>query len=413
MKNAAKACFLLFAFTIALITTVQCKAQDKIILGMSAAFTGSSRGLGIELYRGSKAYFDKVNAAGGIKGKMVEIKYYDDGYNPDPAIRNTIQLIQKDHATCLFNYVGTPTVTRVLPILKHFNESESIYMFFPFSGADPQRKYPYNHFVFNLRPSYTQETQGLISNLYNTGRKRIAVLYQADAYGRSGWAGVRSALEEKGLKIVSEATYARGTSFNESMKEQVKILKQKNPDAIICVGTYAACAAFIRDARDMGVAVPICNLSFVGSENLLALLTSLNKTSNTDYTKNLINTQVVPSYEDLSLPAVREYRELMDNNTKLTPEKYKTNYTPLKYSFVSFEGFLNAKVMHIILKKMFESNYFDDIYEATLSLRSFDIGIDTPVIFDHGRHQGLNKIYFMTVSDGKFISITDWKRWNK
>lgn len=58
-------------------------------LGMSAAFTGPSDGLGVELYRGSMAYFNFLNAHGGIGGKPVSIRILDDGYQPGPALDNT------------------------------------------------------------------------------------------------------------------------------------------------------------------------------------------------------------------------------------------------------------------------------------------------------------------------------------
>src|SRR2546421_10444451 len=93
-------------------------AQD-IALGMSAAFKGPSRGLGIELYRGSMAYFEHVNREkGGVHGRKIVIKAYDDNYNPIPAVENTIKLLQKDDPFLLYGYVGTPTMTRVLPVLK-------------------------------------------------------------------------------------------------------------------------------------------------------------------------------------------------------------------------------------------------------------------------------------------------------
>ena len=88
---------------------------EEIVVGMSAAFTGPSRGLGIELYRGSMAYFQHVNNRGGVHGRKIVIKAYDDGYNPGPAIANTIRLIEKDNVFLLFDYVGTPTTTRCLP----------------------------------------------------------------------------------------------------------------------------------------------------------------------------------------------------------------------------------------------------------------------------------------------------------
>ncbi|WP_245549610.1 ABC transporter substrate-binding protein [Maridesulfovibrio hydrothermalis] len=379
---------------------------------MSAAFTGHSKGLGIELYRGSQAYFDKINADGGIGGRKVVIKYYDDGYNPLPAIRNTIKLVENEDVTCLFNYVGTPTVTRVLPVIKHFNSKKPIFLFFPFTGAQPQREFPYEEFVFNLRASYRQETWGLVHNLYMVGRNRIAVFYQADAYGRSGWDGIRKALREKNLNIAAEATYRRGAGFDDSMKRQVEILAEASPDAIISIGAYEACAAFIRDARDAGINIPICNLSFVGSENMVGLLNDLEKKSGKNYTDNLINSQTVPSYEDTSLPAVREYREAMSKNPP-PPEGFGKGYDPLPFSCISFEGYLNAKVMVNILKRLDMPQYSGNIYAATLSIRNLDIGIGTDVSFGRGKHQGVDEVYYTTVSDGKFVPLTDWKRWSK
>jgi branched-chain amino acid transport system substrate-binding protein len=177
-----------------------------IVIGLSAAFSGPSNGLGIELYRGAMAYLEHVNRGGGIHGKKIVMKAYDDSYNPIPAIQNTIKLIEREHVLLLFGYVGTPTVTRVLPLLKSYRDA-SAYLLFPFTGAQPHRQPPYGGYVFNLRASYQQETAGLVDHFVAVGRKRLGVFYQADAYGRDGWDGVRKALTKyNGLKIVAEAT---------------------------------------------------------------------------------------------------------------------------------------------------------------------------------------------------------------
>lgn len=128
---------LLFAVLLSIFICFSASAEESrknFILGMSAAFTGPSKGLGIELYRGAQAYFNQVNARGGVNGRKIVIQYYDDGYNPLPAIRNTIRLVERDEVTCLFNYVGTPTVTRVLPVIKHFNAQKPVYLFFHLPG---------------------------------------------------------------------------------------------------------------------------------------------------------------------------------------------------------------------------------------------------------------------------------------
>ena len=387
-------------------------AQD-ITIGMSAAFKGPTGGLGTELYRGSMAYLNYINDSGGIHGKKIYINAYDDGYNPIPAIENTIKLIEKDNVFLLFNYVGTPTVTRVLPILKNYSD-KSVYLFFPFTGAQPHRQAPYDAFVFNLRASYHQETAGLVDHLVGVGRKRIAVFYQADAYGRSGWNGVRMTLAKYGLKIVGEATYKRGTKYTESLKQQVEILMKSDADAVISIGAYAACAAFIRDTRDAGWDIPIANVSFVGSEFLIDLLLKTGQKNGKDYTLNLINSQVVPSYEDLSLLSVRQYRKLMDKYNPSVPRGIaEEGYKPLRYSFVSFEGFLNAKLLVECLKRMGKNPEKSRIKETVENIKNLDIGIDEKVSFGQKKHQGLNKVYFTTYEKTRFVPISDWNRWRK
>lgn len=389
------------------------RGADRHVLGMSAAFSGPSGGLGIELYRGSMAYFSHVNANGGIGGRTVTIAARDDGYQPDLAVENTIEFLKTPEVRCLFNYVGTPTVTRILPLLKGYRGSRK-WLFFPFTGAEPQRRPPYCSFVFNLRASYLQELDGLVERFVALGRTRLAVFYQADAYGRGGWAGVRRALQARGFALTGEATYRRGARFEESMGRQVDILMRDEPDAILSVGSYAACAAFIRDARDKGLDVPIANVSFVGSEHMLALLQAWGRERGRDYTHGLINTQVVPSYEDLRLPAVREYRARMDEASPEPPDTADPSYLPLRYSFIGFEGFLNAKVMtHII--RICGKHGDQDLKRAAEAVRKLDLGIDVPVVLGPDRHQGLDRVYFTTVHNGKFVPIgrERWASWSK
>ena len=384
--------------------------DDEIVLGMSAAFSGPSRGLGIELYRGANAYFNEANGQGGVNGRRVALKIYDDGYQPNPCVKNTMTLMLEDQVFLLFGYVGTPTVTRVLPMLKKFQD-RSMFLFFPFTGAQPQREPPYGAFAFNLRASYAQETGGLVDNFVNIGRRRIAVFYQADAYGRSGWAGVRAALRRHGETIAGEATYKRGSKFTSVMRRQVEILKKADPQAVICIGAYAACAAFARDAVDLGLRVPIANLSFVGSENMLKLLTEGRAPEESArYTDLLVNSQVVPSYEDTSIPVVSEYRELMARHDPAPPAELVTeDYTPFPHSFVSLEGFLDAKLMVEVLRRLGDNPSREGLEAAVFTVRDVDLGLGERVSFAPERRQGLERVYYTVVEDGRFVMLDDWQ----
>jgi serine/threonine protein kinase/ABC-type branched-subunit amino acid transport system substrate-binding protein len=387
-------------------------AGRGILIGMSAPFTGPSRGLGIEYYRGSKAYFDEVNRAGGVHGRKLVLRAYDDGYNPIPALRNTERLIEEDDAFVLFGYVGTPTVTRILPLLKRHSD-RSVFLFCPFTGAEPHRRPPYDAYVFNLRASYREETRGLVEHFAEVGRTKIAVFYQADADGRSGWEGVRRALAERKRAMVAEATYRRGTSFGESMRRQVDLLRRAGPDAVISVGSYEACAAFIRDARDAGWDVPIANVSLVVSESLLALLLREGRAKGKDYTRGLINSQVVPSYHQAGLPAVAAYRALMDRRNPPPPPGAGAGYQPLRYSFVGLEGYLNARLLVELLRRMGPGPNRGWIQREAEEMNGVDLGIGVPVSFRPDKHQALDRVYYTVADKDRFVLLDDWKRWAK
>lgn len=409
-RLAAALCLLLWA-TLAQAAPPGGESPAPLVFGMSAPFTGPNRGLGIEYYRGITAYLSHVNEQGGVNGRRIEILALDDGYNPEPAVRNTIRLVREDKVFALFSYIGTPTVSRVLPLLERFQD-EHVALLFPLTGARLHREPPYGRYVYNLRASYLEETRALVEHFVAAGRTRVAVLFQEDAYGRSGWDGVRRALAAYNLELAGEAAYARSAGFDADFGPQVRVMAQAKPEAIITIGTYAACAAFIRDARDAGLTAPIACVSFADADNMVKLLLQARRPGGPDYTTRLVCSQVVPSYQDVSLPAVALYRRLMDRYAKMPPEGLAEAYAPNRYSSVSFEGFLNAVLLAEIVRRMPAEPRRQDIPAAVASLRDFDLGIGVPLNFDLEQHQALNSIYFITARGGVLVPLTDWAEWS-
>ena len=383
-------------------------SANEIRIGMSAAFRGSSAGLGAELYRGAQAYYSEINARGGVFGRPISVVALDDSYNPEPCIRNTIQLLDREKVFFLSNYVGTPTLTRALPVIKQYAD-QNVVLVGNFTGAQPQREAPYVDQVFNVRASYRQEMQALVERFWQAGARRFGVYYQVDAYGRSGTDGVARALAARGARIVAEATYVRNATFDEDMGIAVTALREAGCDVVLCTGAYQGCAAFVRSARDAGFAVPISNVSFVGSDAMLALLVKHGRAKGRDYTRGLINSQVVPSYDDTTLPGVAEYRALMDKHNPPVPEAIRdANYVPQKYSFISLEGYVNARVITEALKRAGANAGRPGFRQALESLRGLDLGIGASLTFTPERHQGLDSVYFTRVDGDHWVPIVDW-----
>jgi ABC-type branched-subunit amino acid transport system substrate-binding protein len=380
----------------------------QIRIGMSAAFKGTAAGLGTELYRGAQAYYEEVNERGGVFGRALSVIALDDSYEPTPCIQNTIQLLEKGKVFFLSNYVGTPTLTRALPVIKKYSEQQVV-LVGNFTGAQPQREAPYVEHVFNIRASYREEMVALVERFWREGARRFGVYYQVDAYGRSGTDGVARGLAQRGAKIVAEATYVRGARFEDSMGAAVAALRQAGCDVVLCTGAYQGCGAFVRSARDAGWPVPISNVSFVGSDAMLSLLIKHGHATGRDYTRALINSQVVPSYDDLSLPGVVEYRAAIDKHNPAPPDAVRdAGYVAQRYSFISLEGFVNARVVVEALRRAGANPTRAGFRQALESLKNLDLGIGAPLTFGPERHQGLDGVYFTRVEGERWVPVSDW-----
>ena len=381
---------------------------DTVLIGQSAAFSGPSAGLGVELWRGAQAYFSQLNASGGVHGRKVIVATLDDKYDPALSLPHTIDFLVKQKVFALFGYVGTPTLVKALPALQKFAD-QNVFLFSNFTGAQPQRQPPFSRFVFNIRPSYRQETEKLVDNFVRVGRRRVGVFFQNDAYGRSGLTGSNMALAKHKLAVVAEATYPRGASAQDSMAQQVEIMRRSGVDAIISIGAYAAAAAFVRDLRAAGLSVPVANVSFVGPDAFLEFLQRLSKDAGTDLTRQLIVSQVVPPWSDVSVPLVREYRDAMRNGPPgLPPLAVSGEYKPSDLSFGGLEGFLNAKMFTEILRRSTAALTRKGFLAAAESIQDLDVGLAETVSFSADDHDGLSTVYCTTIKDGAYTYLTNW-----
>jgi branched-chain amino acid transport system substrate-binding protein len=299
------------------------KSDNRIVIGQSAAFTGPSAQLGIQFHAGAKLWFDEENARGGVGGKLVEIRKLDDGYDPERSAANTKQLIDEG-VFALFGYIGTPTSMAALPMIK----AEGIPFVAPFTGAMALRE-PYLKNVFHLRASYNDETALIVKQLTHLGLKKIAVFHQNDAYGKAGLDGVNLALTASGLAPVATATVERNTV---DVASAVKTLIDAKPDAIVQIGAYKACAAFIRASRKAGYGGTFYNVSFVGTK---ALSDELGKEG-----AGVMVSQVVPSPYSSSRQIAREFAESI-----------KKGGDTVVANFSSMEGYLAAKLFTEGLKR--------------------------------------------------------------
>jgi len=348
--------------------------DTQILLGQSAALTGPSEQLGKDMRFGANLYFDALNARGGVNGRKIVLKSLDDGYDPKRAAANTRQLITQDKVFALFGYVGTPTSAASLPI---FTEAKVPFVG-PFTGAELLRT-PVNHYIFNVRASYFDETEAIVQHSTAVSIDRIAVFYQNDAYGQAGLEGVERALKKRNLQVLAKASFERNTV---DVKKAVDIMRKADAEAIIMIGSYKACAAFIDQMKKAGSNPAFWNVSFVGSK---ALARELGKEG-----RGVEISQVVPFPWENAIPVVKEYRKLLDE-AKAEPD------------FGTLEGFIAAKVMAEGLRRAGRKLDREGFIRAMETLNDYDVG-GFKVRYSPESHNGSKFVDLTIISkDQKFV----------
>ncbi|BBO69689.1 lipoprotein [Desulfosarcina alkanivorans] len=355
--------------------------DDEILVGSSLALGGHAGYLGTQTLHGALAYIQHVNQQGGIHGRRIRVIAYDDGYDPPRCVTNTQRLIIEDKVFSLFCYVGTPTTVKILPLV----EEARIPVVGMFTGANALRD-PLNRYLINVRASYYQETGAAVKHLVETMKlKRIAVFYQYDAYGFDGLKGTEIALRLYGLVPVATGTYIRGTL---DVDEGLRKIMAAGAEAVVMIGTYEPCAKFIRLADQKQFSPVFYNVSFVGADELARLLGRVDQ--------KIIVTQVVPPPEvsgsDQSLWGARDYVTLL-----------KQYYPMDRPNFVSLEGYINAKVLVEGLQRAGPTLNRETFINAIESIQQLDLGFANRLSFSPLDHQGLERVYFTHLQDGKFV----------
>lgn len=349
-------------------------SSDKILLGQSCALKGPASALGKGMRDGLLAYFNQVNANGGINGRQIELQSINDGYEPEKCTVATNALVDKVGVFALIGGVGTPTAKVAAPIAG----AKGVPFVAPFTGAGFLRDSENGH-VVNFRASYGQEMERLAQYLVDAkGFERIACFYQNDGYGKVGLAGIEAALEKRGMTLVSTGTYERNTVAVASGLDSVA---QGNPQAVVMVGAYTGCASFIKAAKGNPATADavFCNISFVGTEALSNELGAQGK--------GVIVSQVVPYPWDTSIPVVAEFHRDM-----------KASGFESEIGFISLEGYLAGKMFAQGLATISGEPTREAFLASFASKGSFDLG-GVNLEFGAGDNQGLDQVW-LTVLTG-------------
>ena len=220
--------------------------RTTITIGMTTPLTGPASPGYLNIAPAAKAYFDYVNANGGINGRKVDLKVYDDQYNPARTKIGTSQLINRDKIFAMFGALGTPTHSAVVQDLNRRGIPD---VFVNTGGAsfDNPRRYP---MTFPYFPSYIVEAKAMAYYIQNTpelNSKKRCLMFQAGEFGDDSKKGFQAA----GLDFAAETSYSSGQQLT-GLAAQVSTLRSANCELVVFFGVTSATAALLGEAAKAG-----------------------------------------------------------------------------------------------------------------------------------------------------------------
>jgi branched-chain amino acid transport system substrate-binding protein len=229
-------------------------AGDKILIGHVGSMTGNEATFGDSTDKGIKLAVDEQNKKGGVKGKQLTVKTLDDQGKPEEAAVAATRLVTQDGATVLLGEVASSRSLAMAPIA----DSNKVPMISPTSTnprvtKDGDKTRPY---VF--RVCFIDPFQGTVMAKFareNLKITNVAVLRDVGNDYSVGLANFFAAkYKELGGKIVSDESYKAG---DQDFKAQLTAIKNKKPQAIYVPGYYTDVALISRQARELGIKVPL------------------------------------------------------------------------------------------------------------------------------------------------------------
>jgi branched-chain amino acid transport system substrate-binding protein len=220
--------------------------DTEIKIGNIMPYSGPASAYGV-IGKTEQAYFNKINAAGGVNGRKINFISYDDGYSPPKTVEQARKLVESDEVLFIFNSLGTPPNSA---IHKYMN-AKKVPQLFVATGAtkwnDP-KNFPW---TMGWQPNYQSETQIYAKYiLKEKPNAKIAVLYQNDDYGKDYVKGLKDGLGAKAASmIVAEESFE---TTEPTVDNHIVKLKASGADIFINISTPKFAAQAIKKMAEIG-----------------------------------------------------------------------------------------------------------------------------------------------------------------
>jgi branched-chain amino acid transport system substrate-binding protein len=332
-------------------------SDSEIKIGNIAPYSGPASPYA-QIARTEAAYFNKVNAEGGINGRKIVFISYDDGYSPPKTFEQARKLVESDEVLLLFNPIGTAHNTA---IQKYLNGKRVPHLFLG-SAANKWNEPKAFPWTMSYGPPAQIESRIYAQYLLrNHPAAKIGILYQNDDFGRDYLGSLKDALGGR-MQIIAELAYE---PTDPTVDSQMVNLKASGADVFFNVATPKFAAQAIRKAAELNwKPVHILNNSAISVGSVL-------KPAGLEAATGILSTIYGKDPTDLTWSndaGMAQWRAFMD---QYFPEGDKT-------SVFTVYGYSVAQLLVHVLNQCGDDLTREKVMAHATQLRGFDGGMLLP-----------------------------------
>ena len=254
--------FLLTSIASLLLLAGSALAAAPIKIGALFAVTGPASFLGEPERNTAQMVVDQINASGGIRGRKLQLVAYDTQGDATKAVQAANRLIKEDQVVAIIGPSTTGDTMAVIPIV----ERAQIPLISCAAGSkitDPVKKW-----VFKTAQNDGLAVERIYEHLTRKKISRVAILTVSDGFGSSGREQLKAQAARFGIQIVSDETYGPKDT---DMTAQLTKIKGSQAQAVICWGTNPGPAVIARNAKQLGLKLPLYMSHGVSSKKFIEL----------------------------------------------------------------------------------------------------------------------------------------------
>ncbi len=240
----------LAAAALALAASFQAGAQSKepIKIGALLSVTGPAAFLGAPEARTLEMLVEDLNAKGGVDGRKIQLLVKDTGGNPEKAISFAKQLVDEEG---VFAIIGPATSGESIAVKQIANDAKTLLLSCAAAEVITTPVLPY---VFKVAPKDSYAVEMIFRQMKKMGIRRIGVLSSNTGFGKAGKEQVEKLAPSHGIEIAASEVYDKAAT---DLTAEVTKLKVSNVQAILNWSIEPAQAIVIKNARQIGMKVPI------------------------------------------------------------------------------------------------------------------------------------------------------------